>query len=833
MSRSSGRPPVGLVVPAVVLAGLLHVGARRVGPVPALGPFLDPANGVWGVTGTAELPDEQREMMPGLEGEVRVVYDDRRVPHIYASSVADAYRAQGWVVARDRLFQLELQARATAGSLTELVGAAALEADRGARWLALADAAEREWVAMAERPDLSGPLNAYAQGVSAYLTTLGPADRPLEYHLLGAEPAPWEPQHSLYLLKRMGWTLSFATDERRRAAAAALVGREAAEALFPIEAPIQEPIVPYEGTRYTGVVIPPPGPPDPDAALSALAWATLGAPLERFRDGDGPVLGSNNWAVGPDRSATGTAILAGDPHLGLTLPSIWYEVHLVVPGELDVYGVALVGMPGVVIGFNRDVAWTFTNTPADAVDVYREQLDDDEAPRRYMLDGAWRELELRVEEYRDPRGTLLATDTLYRTHRGPVQRSGGVATSIRWTVLEQQEGGQGEIEALTRIGPARSVEEWLAATSSWFAPIQNGLVADRAGRIGIRSAGFYPVRPDSAAGIWVQDGTTSRSDWVGRVEIQRVPTAVDPEQGFLASANQQPVDPEAEPTYLGTDWPSPWRAMTINGLLRSRTAHSPGDLAAYQTWPTSARAEHFVPAFLEAAGAAGREGGQALAAAAAHLASWDLRYDRDNLGPVLFEAAMDELGDRLWDELEDEEGEPVALPGTAVAWALLGQPGSPWWDDRDTEAVETRDRILAACLEAAWQRLLDEVGEPGPAWRWGDHRTARILHLLGIPAFSRTDLSIQGGPGLLNPSSGAGTHGASWRMVVELGEEVRARGVYPGGQSGNPLSPDYADRIPLWVEGQLAELRFPAPEGSLEGRGLVRSRLTVRPGGGS
>ena len=192
---------------------------------------------------------------------------------------------------------------------------------------------------------------------------------------------------------------------------------------------------------------------------------------------------------------------------------------------------------------------------------------------------------------------------------------------------------------------------------------------------------------------------------------------------------------------------------------------------------------------------------------------------------------MEELEDRLYDELVDEEGRRVVTPGTDVTWALLGQPDSPWWDVRSTDAVETRDRILAESLAAAFQGLRDRLGDPGPDWRWGDHRLTRIMHLLGIPAFSRADLSIQGGPGLLNPSSGSGTDGASWRMVVELGDEIRARGTYPGGQSGNPVSSGYADRLPLWVEGRLADLRFPAPEGMLEAEGLVRSTLTLRPEG--
>ena len=823
------KPRVQLSVSAVTLAVAAYVGGRSTGPLPALGPFLDPVHGVWGVASTAALPSRADVILSGLTHEVRVAYDDRWVPHIRATSELDAYRAQGWVVARDRLFQLELQARATAGRLGELAGASALGLDRQARGLGLARAAERAWSELEkERPDLAALLEAYADGVNGYIRSLDRRAWPLEYHLLGAAPMRWEPVHTLYLLKRMGWTLAYSSDELRRTAAAARVGREAAAALFPANSPIQEPIEPHVGTRFTRVPIPPPGAPDPDAHDQMETIAALLGPIQRSEGDDGSVLGSNNWAVGPSRSATGRPILAGDPHLQLTLPSIFYELHLEVAGTLDVYGATLVGTPGVVIGFNRDVAWSFTNSGADVLDFYREQLDDGDAPRRYLVDGAWRDLEMRIEEYRGPGGEVLLTDTLFHTHRGPLRLSDGPPLSLRWSVLD----GHGEVDAMVRIIRARSVGAWLEATAGWYAPIQNGLVADRHGSIAIRAPGFYPERAEGTTGAWLYDGTTSASDWTGR--LGRVPEAVDPAQGFLASANQQPVDPEVDSTFLGASWPAPWRALTINRLLRGKEKHTADDMATYQTYPSSARAEAMVPAFVDAADAVGRSGRAStpLVEAAAALRDWDLRYDLEGTRAVLFEAAMSEMAARLWDELDGEEGRPVAIPGTVVAWALLAQPESPWWDDRSTEEVETRDPLLAASLEAAFERLREELGPLGPAWRWGAHRHSRVGHLLGIEALSRSGLPVQGGPGLLNPSAGDGGHGASWRMVVELGDVPRARGTYPGGQSANPVSAAYDDRLDSWVAGELTDLRFPAPEGSLESEGLVRARLTLRPEGG-
>ena len=880
----ASRPFARLAAWSGVLVLVVLAGARGAGPLPPLGPLLDPVHGIWGAAYSARLPPSAEAAIPGLSGPVRVVYDDRRVPHIFAATVPDAHRALGYVVARDRLFQMELQARATAGALSELLGASLVEADREVRRLGLAWAAERDMELMERRPErqpeVAEAVNAYADGVNAFVSGLSASERPFEYHLLGATPAPWEPVHTFYLLKRMGWILSFAPMELAKARVEALAGRAAADALFPARSPAQEPIVPYQGPRFLDAAIPPPEPPasasgppsallpGPTPRLAAGATTATTAPLQP-PVGDGPSVGgspspeagSNNWAVAPSRSASGNAVLAGDPHLSLSLPSLWYEVHLVVPGELDVYGVTLVGMPGVVIGFNRHVAWSFTNTGADVMDYYLERLDDPDAPSRYLLDGAWEPLETRVERFYGPDGRLLAVDTIRHTHRGPLLEpegrqgtpdgGGGAATggsgapgsrgtprgplSLRWTVLE----GQEEVAALLNAARARSTAEWLDATSGWHAPAQNGLVAGADGRIAVHSPAYYPRRPPGVGGDAVLDGTTRATDWQGR--RASYPRAEDPEQGFLASANQQPVDPESDSAYLGADWPPPWRAMTINELLRAKERHSAADLEAYQTHPAGVRARPFLAAFLAAAGlrtgadsgAAGdtvtQAAAQADAAEAARLlAEWDGRYDPDNERAVLFEAAMDALEDAVWDELEDADGERAATPGSAVLRTLLAAPDSPWWDDRTTPSVEDRDALLARALAEALGQVRARHGpEVEGGWAWRNTGRHNIYHLLRIPALSRLGLPAKGGPQLLNPVSGAGTHGASWRMVVELGDTVRARGTYPGGQSGNPVSAAYDDRLGHWVRGELQELRFPRTEAELRAAGQVRGELVL------
>ncbi len=811
-------------------AGATWLGAFGVGTVPPVGRLLSPAVGLW-TAARDDLPREAVGRIPGLTDDVDVRYDQRSVPHIFAATDLDAVRAMGYVVARDRLFQLELQARAGEGTLTELVGDAALSVDQETRRLGMPRAAEQRWATADTTGQLGRVLMAYAEGINAYRAALPVSQYPVEYKLLNRAPREWQPVHSLHLFNRMGFTLAHNPVELRLLRARALIGDRAARDLFDSDSPVQEPIQPNGRAtpRDALLALTPPGNGDTLAVrlLSLLRQpdAIPASPLQFARDRadhaadaethTSRAFASNNWAVGPARSANGHALLAGDPHLELTLPSIWYEVHLVVPGVLDVGGVTIPGLPGVTIGYTRDFAWSFTNTGADVMDFWQESVNDARTPSLYQLDGAMvRFVDTRIELYRNKRGDVIAVDTVYYTHRGPMHRQGTQWLSMRWTVLEAGEELLGFFAGIK----ATDASAFLDSMARYYkAPAQNIIVADTAGTIAIRSTGMYPIRADSARGMDIRDGRTRATDWIGVRTVAQYPQSVNPAQGYLASANQQPVDPQRDPLYLGVDSHFEiWRALQINRLLRADSAMTPERMGRLHTDPGSVRADRLMPYLLYAARAQMRNGDStaSLRHAEALLARWDRRYTRDNTAAVLFEAAIRQTSTMLYDELlAPATGTAASLPSESRLLQLFADSTNVWWDDRRTaDTREIRDVVVARALATAYDSLTKQYGNPAETpWTWSRVAHARPRHVLGLEGFSAPPTPIDGGRGTLNPSVGSrrATFGASWRMVADLGPVPQIRAVYPGGQSGNPGSPRYLDRLAMWGNGQLDSVRTP------------------------
>ncbi len=788
---------------AALLAVLLVVLGTRATGLPPLGALLDPAGGVYALA-RASPPASERLALAGLDGEVEVVRDRRGVPHIFATTDADAVRALGFVTAQDRLFQMDFIARVAAGRLSEAVGASALDTDRFLRRTGMEWGARRNWNAIEKEGGIERDvLGWYAEGVNAFIAQMRPADVPVEMRLLGYAPERWTPLHTLRILQYMAFDLSFDRNEPRLSALRAGLDSLDFERLFPVHSPLVVPIVPTPGG---GASLPATVEPYPDASL----FEGSSGPAEGFIPGKG----SNNWAVWGARSATGMPLLAGDMHLSLTLPAIWYEAHLATPG-FNTYGVTVPGAPLPVEAYNDYIGWTFTNTGADQIDHYRLTVNRENTA--YLFDGLWHDFEMVPDTLGVLRGAAVV-DTLRYTHLGPVMDVDGQPVALRWTA----HGRSRTMRALWNMHHATNLAEFEKATRDWDTPMQNILYAGRDGHIAIRSTGHLPVRAQGT-GSGLLDGTTSRNAWTGRVPFDQLPHAVDPERGWLSSTNQDPAD-ASYPYYLGRDWYSNLRSLRIARLLDARPQHSADDLKRYQADVHVMQFELMKPLLDTLTALAPRAD-----SLRALLVAWDGEAVRDAAAPLAFYVFHETLRRRVWDEPVFARRRPAFVP---LYLLLRDTPGSPLLDRPDTPIREDAALLLRGVLAEAADSLRARFGPPA-SWRWGAVHGAVFEHLTqsdALAAFSRGPFPYPGFAETLSPAADLETtHSASWRVVVDFSAQPpQGWGVYPGGQSGNPFSPHYDDFIGTYLDFRHYPLFKPAGAASIPADS-VESRLLLSP----
>jgi len=804
-----------LLVLILVTLGLLYVLANQTrfiysvrgmqGFVPAMGTLLDPVDGLWR-TARISVYRSGVDVVPGLKGEARIVRDDRGVPHIYAAEDRDAVAAMGYAVARDRLFQLDFIPRAASGRLSEVFGTALLPTDRymrstGMEWSARINL-ERIQSENGVEYDL---LNWFADGVNAYIDQLSDEDLPLEFRLLDYRPERYTPADGIRVLMYMSYDLSFRTDDPSYGRVRDMMDPAEYAKLFPRHSRLFEPIVPGSDRAQVD------SPPVPDMA----GELDLSAPGDLF-PGFEPGKGSNNWAVTAGRSVTGKAILAGDMHLRLTLPAIWYEVHLVTE-RLNTYGVTIPGAPLPVEAFNNRFGWTFTNSGADQIDHYRLELD--EGKTAYRFEDEWAPFEL-VTDTVIVRGMGAVVDTLRYTHFGPVMNWDDEPIAIQWTAHKSSR----TLAALWDMHNASDAQTFQDAISKWDAPMQNVLYADSAGNIAIRTAGHLPIRR-GGTGEGLRDGASKKDDWTGRVPFDELPYARNPAQGFLASANQQPVG-RGYRHYINHDWVDGYRSLRINELLRLREEHSVSDMKNYQADVHAVQRDLFVPLI---------DTLSRLSPDAAYLrdllTEWNGDTDIDRPEPIVLDHFLSILDQLAWDEFDAES---ARRPRQQQLHALLTEdPTSPWLDIQDTQLlVEQGSDLLRAAIEATVDTLRARYGWGKEQWIWGSHHVLSIRHLTRSGSFAALGYPVVPYPGFdktLSPARDRVTvHSASWRMVVDFSTSPpEAFGVFPGGQSGNPYSVHYDDFVPTYLQFGYFRLYQPAHPDNVRGHG--RTDLVLLP----
>jgi penicillin amidase len=776
---------------------------------------------------------EGRVRVPGLSREVTVLRDRWGVPHIYADSAEDLFRAQGYVHAQDRFWEMDFRRHATAGRLSELFGAATLDTDKVVRTLGWRRVAERELGLVSARTRRY--LEVYAEGVNAWMRGHTGARASLEYAILrlqnsAYQPEPWTPADSLAWLKAMAWDLrANVVEELARALAAAKVPVRRVDQLYPDYPYGRHPTIvdgdAADRDRSTSAMPSRPLDLDGRLAVAARRAARAVARLPNLLGDGGPGIGSNAWVVPGARTTTGKPLLANDPHLAPRMPSLWYQAGLHCRTRsagcpFDVTGYSFSGMPGVVIGHNDRVAWGFTNLGADVADLYLERITGE----GYEYLGRRVPFQVRTEQIKVA-GAAPVSLTVRSTRHGPLlsevmedmgdaarsapaarpKRGGSYGIALRWTALEPGRTA----DALFLLNTARDWRGLRAAAARFEVPAQNIVYADVDGNIGYQAPGRIPVRAEGD-GRWPVPGWTGDHEWRGYIPFRELPSVLNP-SGDIVTANNAVTGP-GYPRLLTRDWSYGYRARRIAERLGQQDRIDLDEMAGLQLDTYNPFAPTLVPHLLRV-GAAG-DAAEALGL----LGGWDFTQDAGSASAAFYNAVWRHLLLRTFND-ELPEG---ARPGGEDQWfevvrSLLERPDDPWWDDVTTaDRKEDRDDMLRVAVADASAELHRRLGDDPSAWTWGELHTLQLTHetfgVSGIAPiewlFNRGPLRLGGGPSIVNAVGWNAQEGyqvdwvPSMRMIVDLADLDRSRWINLTGNSGHAFADHYWDQAPLWAAGR-------------------------------
>ncbi len=788
-------------------------------------------------------PQHEGELeLPELDAAVEVLRDQHGIPHIYAQSEADLWRAQGFAHAQDRLWQMEQNRRVAQGRLAELVGEGALDVDRFSRIVGFNRAAQAELDELDEATTLT--LQHYCQGVNAYIRSRK-GKLAAELNLLRRQPEEWSPLDILAFGKMVAWSLSINWEsELVRLQLAAKLDPTLAADLEP-DYPNTNPVV-AEGVdsqdsmrllHTAGLVL--------NEYEQLKGWMSLAAP--------GIGQGSNAWAVSASKTASGRPILCNDPHLVMTMPGPWYEMHLHCPPQpaesgsgIHVSGASFGGAPGIIIGHNEQIAWGMTNAFPDVQDVYIERPHPDNAkgqPPRFEYEGEWEEATvLREEIYLRNRHRPHVEEVVVTRH-GPLL-SGILKTdspdtgfpdepvltaaplALRW--IGHEPGAV--LRSILRINRAQNWQQFDAALADWTAPSQVFAYADR-DNIAYRLAGAVPIRR-SGNGLVPVPGWTSDYEWDGLIPDNELPRLLNPSSGFIATANNK-LTGDDYPYVLTFETMPGWRARRIEEMLVRKDAHSLRDMEQMQLDQTSLYAQALTPLLTSHLSE-----DPYVRVAVNMLQDWGYHMDQESPAALVFHYTLLHLldltfGQKLGATAEGFLGKgssPVFLINgfmlraqTRLLELLQNEEDSPWYADAATGRRRTKEELIETALKLSVYRLRREVNPTPRKWAWGRMHQIRYSHTLGRARilgwlFNRGPYPIGGDGTTLNQTAympdlppGLVQVQAAYRQIFDIGNWDAAQSVTASGQSGHPVSRNYADQIPMWLEGAYHNMPWSRP----------------------
>ncbi len=740
----------------------------------------------------AALPDYNKDLnLSILTDSVSVLRDANGIPHIYAKNEKDLYRAVGFVMAQDRLWQMDLLRRVTQGRLSEILGKDQAETDILMRSLRIQEKSEK--ILKEASPEVVSALEAFAQGFNYFIERNA---LPPEFRVLGYHPEYWEPVNSINLIGYMSWDLTsgWGTEILLHN-----LKKEVSEAQI-------NDLIPDMENHPTAIYR------DFNAQQIDLENIVLSANKKLENLGVEVFQGSNNWAVSGKKSTTGQPILANDMHLGLLAPGIWYQIHENVEGKLNVTGLALPGQPFIIAGHNDSIAWGMTNVMVDDIDFYAEKLNEDST--KYLLDGEWKDLVIKDEIIKTKEGEDIPA-TLKFTHRGPVvnrfKSEKEIPLSIHWLGNEMSN----EIRSVFLLNRAKNWQDFRDAVKTFKSVSQNIVYADVQGNIGLQCSAGVPIREGN--GIQIYPGDSSKYDWQGLVPFEELPFEFNPERGYVSSANNKTV-PQEYPYYISYWFATNDRIDRIREMLEAKEKLGVEDFEKMHSDFRSKKAEKFVLVFLDAiitdSGVNETE-----TAALNWLKNWNFVLSRESQAASVFEILFRKVSENLVKDnlssanYNDLHGQRILLENLMLN--LLSDKNSAWIDDKTTPETESYNDIVVRSFKETVEDLTAQLGPDTENWHWGTIHTFTISHPLGVVSALDKALNLNRGPfevpgsyHTVCPYSYSYNnlykvnHGASHRHIFDVGNWDASETIIPTGTSGIPASPFYLDQTERYLNNQ-------------------------------
>ncbi|MEO1287114.1 MAG: penicillin acylase family protein [Chloroflexota bacterium] len=795
------------------------------------------------------LPDHNATLeLDGLNDEVTVIRDEFGVPHVYASNLHDLRFAQGYVQAQDRWWQMEFWRHTGKGRIQELTGQtdSLTGTDIFIRTIGWEESSVRDLEAMPD--DVVSELESFADGVNAYIMNRPLSDLAFEYNVLSLtgvnfEIQPWTPLDTIVWTKAMAWDLSGAnrSNELIYSAIAGEFGDDMAALYQPdFDYENMQPIIWEEDLPEAGETFES-SPSQDTAGIRGINTQLAGNynpdALSIFGNGDG--LGSNNWVVSGERTVSGMPLLADDPHLGIQNPSIWYEIGLHCEPMTDECpydnrGFAFASSPGIIIGHNQSIGWGVTNVGSDVLDLYAMEFNPDN-PLQYMWNGEWRDAELREEviRYGDGGETTIQVRV---THLGAIINDNQVdeetgellgfnnddPLALRWTADETGT----IIQSILMLNRAQNWDEFREAIRFWDIPAQNIVYADVEGNIGYQTQGRFPIRAEGHSGLMPVDGTTDQYEWLGYIPYEYIPSVLNPERGYISSANQALV-PQAYYDYLREelgdefgetanyvldfDWATGYRGARINELLEATELHDIESFQVIHGDNKSLFAEAIAPYLADI-----DMGDETLNEVRDWMLNWDYQMHMDSPQAALFGVFWRDLSQAIFaDELDViERSASGSDQNMATTVLLMDMPDNTWWDNISTDEIEGRDAIVQMAFASAYADVQEVLGDNRDEWRWGALHTATFvsnpLGLSGIglieDTVNITSVETSGGTAIVNATSWSHTSNTgvtvsalpSMRMILDFSDYSNNVSIHTTGQSGHPMSEHFGDMVDQW-----------------------------------